>query len=198
MCSQLILSAGILLALPPQQPLVSPPAIGAKVGDFSILDAGGKSRSLYEYREKKAMVIVFVGNECPIANLYFTTLADLDRKYSGMGVQFLAINSNDQDNLRAVATHAREHKAPFPVLKDADHKGADALGAKRTPEAFLLDSEHIIRYRGRIDDQYGYTYRRPTPSHTELKDAIDAVLAGLPVLVSESEVRGCIIGRDKN
>jgi hypothetical protein len=113
-------------------------------------------------------------------------------------VKFLAINSNDQDALPAVVAHARERKVPFPVLKDRDHQAADALGARRTPEAFLLDSDHIIRYRGRIDDQYGYTYRRPVPTKTELKDAIDQLLGGKPVLVSESDVRGCIIGRDKN
>jgi peroxiredoxin len=174
------------------------PAVGTKVADFAVVDSDGKKHSLDEYRGKKAVVIVLVGTECPIANLYFGTLAELHREYSNKGVQFLAINSNDQDSLPAVAKHAREHKVPFPTMKDVKHEAADALGAKRTPEAFLLDSGRVIRYRGRIDDQYGYTYRRPTPSKTELKDAIDAVLAGLPVVVSESEVRGCIIGRDKN
>jgi peroxiredoxin len=193
-----MLSAGILLTLLPQQSLISPPAIGAKVADFTILDADGQPLSFYGYRDKKALVVVFIGNDCPIANLYFATLADLDRKYTDKGVKFLAINSNDQDALPAVVAHARERKVPFPVLKDREHQAADTLGARRTPEAFLLDSDHIIRYRGRIDDQYGYTYRRPVPTKTELKDAIDLLLAGKPILVPESDVRGCIIGRDKN
>jgi peroxiredoxin len=154
-------------------------------------------RSLKQYTDKKAIVIVFVGTECPIANLYFPTLAEMHRAYSDKGVQFLAVNSNDQDGAAEVAAHARERKIPFPVLKDNEHKAADALGARRTPEAFLLDAQHVIRYRGRIDDQYGYTYRRARPSRTELKDAIEQVIHGKAVATPETEVRGCMIGRSK-
>jgi len=173
------------------------PAIGAKVADFSLSDTEGRQRSLSDYKDKKAIVIVFVGTECPIANLYFPTLAQMKQKYSASGVQFLAINSNDQDSLPEVVAHARERKVSFPVLKDSDHRAADALGARRTPEAFLLDSGRVIRYRGRIDDQYGYTYRRSSPSQTELKNAIEEVLANKPVTTPQSEVRGCVIGRGK-
>src|SRR5262249_44802245 len=150
-----------------------PPAIGAKVTDFSIQDTNGLPRSLSLYKDKKAIVAVFVGTECPLANKYFPTLVDMHHKYAKQGVQFLAVNSNDQDSFGAVLRHARERKIPFPVLKDTDHMAADALGARRTPEAFLLDSTYVIRYRGRIDDQYGYNYQRDAPTKTELKDAIE-------------------------
>jgi peroxiredoxin len=179
------------------EPPPAPPAIGAKVADFSLADTDGKQHSLASYKSRKAVVIVFVGTECPIANLYFPTLAELRGKYSDKRVQFLAINSNDQDSLADVVAHARERKVPFPVLKDSDHRAADALGARRTPEAFVLDAGLVIRYRGRIDDQYGYTYRRAAPTRTDLKDAIDELLAGKPVSRPESEVRGCVIGRVK-
>jgi peroxiredoxin len=176
---------------------LAPPAIGAKVADFSLADVDGRVHSLYGFKDKKAIVIVFVGTQCPIANLYVPGLIDLHKKYGEKGVQFLAINSNDQDTLEAVVAHARERKVPFPVLKDVSHKAADALGARRTPEAFVLDAAHTIRYRGRIDDQYNYTSRRPAPAKTELKDAIENLLAGKPVATPESEVQGCVIGRDK-
>ena len=58
---------------------------------------------------------------------------------------------------------------PFPVLKDFDHKVADAFGAKRTPEAFLLDAKRVIRYHGRIDDQYGIGFRREKPTRRDLQ-----------------------------
>src|SRR5262249_51414727 len=116
-----------------------PPAIGARVPDFTAKDTSGRACSLYSYKDKKAFVVVFVGTECPIANLYLPTLAEMHRKYSEKGVQFLAINSNEQDSFGSVVAHAREFKAPFPMLKDFEHKAADALGARRTPEAFLLD-----------------------------------------------------------
>jgi peroxiredoxin len=175
-----------------------PPAIGAKVADVAMKDVSGHSRTLGEYKGKKAIVVIFVGTQCPIANLYFPTLAEMQKRYADKGVQFLAINSNEQDSFEDVVAHARERKLPFPVLKDAGQRTADALGARRTPEAFLLDGNRTIRYRGRIDDQYGYLYRRETPARTELKDAIDELLTGKPIAVPETECRGCLIGRSKN
>jgi peroxiredoxin len=192
----LALSTGTF-GIGPAIDVLAPPAAGAKVSDFTLQDTAGARHTLHDYKDKKAIVVVFVGTECPIANLYFPTLAELHTKYATRGVQFLAINSNDQDTLESVTAHAREHKVPFPVLKDPDHKAADVWGARRTPETFLLDSTGIIRYHGRIDDQYGYTYRRAAPTRTELKDAIEQLLSGKPITTPESEVRGCVIGRAK-
>ena len=160
-------------------------------------DIDGQHRTLGEYKNKKAIIAVFVGTECPLANLYLPTLAEMQKHYGAKGVQVLAINSNDQDSFAEVVAHARERKPPFPVLKDADQRAADAFGARRTPEAFLLDGSLTIRYRGRIDDQYGYTYRRTAPTRTELKDALEELLAGKPISTPESECRGCLIGRGK-
>jgi peroxiredoxin len=174
-----------------------PPAIGAKVADVALKDVSGRQRTLGEYRSQKAIVAVFVGTQCPIANLYLPTLADLQKRYAERGVQILAINSNDQDSFADVVEHANERKLPFPMLKDADQRAADAFGARRTPEAFLLDANGIIRYRGRIDDQYGYAYRRAAPSRTELKDALEELLAGKPITTPESPCVGCVIGRVK-
>lgn len=174
-----------------------PPAVGARVPDVRLPDIDGKPRALSEFKSKRAVVVVFVGTECPLANLYYPTLAELHRRYADKGVQFLAINSNEQDTPAEVTAHARERKIPFPVLKDSDHRAADAFGARRTPEAFLLDADRVIRYRGRIDDQYGYSYRRAAPTRTELKDALEDLLAGRAVAVPETAVQGCVIGRKK-
>ncbi len=174
-----------------------PPAVGAKVGDVTMKDVSGRTRTLSEFKNKKAIVVIFVGTECPIANLYFPTLAEMQRRYDDRGVQILAINSNDQDTFADVVAHAHERKLPFPICKDADQRAMEAFGARRTPEAFLLDGDRTIRYRGRIDDQYGYTYRRAVPTHTELKDALTELLAGKAVTVPESECQGCLIGHSK-
>jgi peroxiredoxin len=189
------LAAALSLAAEPASPV--PPEPGAKVVNFAAKAVDGKVRSLSDYRGKKAVVVVIVGTECPISNLYVVTLAEMHQKYSDKGVQFLAVNSNDHDTFDEVAAHARERKLPFPVLKDEDHSVVDALGASRTPEAFLLDAGGVIRYTGRIDDQYGYRYRRASPSQTELKDAIDAILAGKPVVVPKTKLEGCNVDRRK-
>jgi mono/diheme cytochrome c family protein len=76
---------------------------------------------------------------------------------------------------------------------------ADHFGAERTPEVFLLDQDRVIRYRGRIDDQYGYQegigYERPEAVHSDLAVAIEELLAGKPVSSPVTVSTGCLIGR---
>jgi peroxiredoxin len=172
-----------------------PPAIGATVPDVRLRDVHRRPRSLAGFKGKKAFVVVFLGTECPLANLYVPTLIELHRRYAGKGVQVLAINANSQDSFLRVSAHAQEREVPFPVLKDFDHKAADAFGAKRTPEAFLLDANRVVRYHGRIDDQYGLGYRRAKPTRRDLQEALDELLAGKPVTTARTEVEGCLIGR---
>jgi peroxiredoxin len=182
-----------LAAAPDAKPALPQP--GAAVADVKLIDQHRRPRSLAGFKEKKALVVVFVGTECPLANQFLPTLNDLHREYAGKGVQFLAINSNPQDSFVAMAAHAIERSVPFPVLKDFEGKAAAAFGATRTPEAFVLDPERIIRYHGRIDDQYGIGVRRDEPKRRDLKAALDELLAGKPVSVPTTEVEGCVIGK---
>jgi peroxiredoxin len=173
----------------------APAAIKAPVEDFALYDVHRRQRSLSGFSDKKAFVIVFVGIECPLANLCLPTLIDLHRQYAGQGVQFVAINANPQDTFLAVSSHAQERGIPFPVLKDFDQGFARSIGATRTPEVFLLDASRIIRYHGRIDDQYTVTHRRSAPSRNDLRDALDEVLASKDVSRSETKITGCVINK---
>ena len=87
----------------------------------------------------------------------------------------------------------------FPVLKDNNNEIADQLGAVRTPEVFVLDKDHVVRYWGRIDDQYGFKtgagYVKPKLNERSLADAIDEVLAGKEVSKPVVKADGCFIGR---
>jgi len=171
------------------------PAAGAAVPNLTLPDIHRRPRSLAGFKDAKAFVVVFVGTECPIANLYVPTLIELHKDYAAKGVQFLAINSNSQDTFTLVSAHAQERAVPFPVLKDFDHAAADAFGARRTPEAFVLDAGRVIRYRGRIDDQYGVGVMKAKPTRQNLKEALDEVLAGKSVTTPATDVAGCVTGR---
>ena len=118
----LLLSAAFAGGKASAERALVPPAIGAKVGDVAMKDVSGRIRSLREFKNKKAIVVIFVGTECPIANLYFPTLAEMQKRYADKGVQILAINSNDQDTFADVVAHASERKLPFPICKDADQR----------------------------------------------------------------------------
>jgi peroxiredoxin len=152
-----------------------------QVAGFSLKDSGGKTVSLSDFRDKKAVVVVFTGVECPLASQYNTRLKELHEEFADKGVQFLAIDSNSQDSAEAVAEYAKKRELPFPVLKDEDQKVADLVGAKRTPEAFVLDARGTVRYHGRIDDQFGIGVQRLKPTRRDLADAIAELLDGKPV-----------------
>jgi len=168
-----------------------------KVGAFTLKDTEGRNVSLTDFGDQKAIVVAFIGTECPLGNLYVGRLKELHAEFAGRDVQFLAINSNSQDSAEEVAEHAHKREIPFPILKDANGRVADMFGARRTPEVFLLDASGVIRYRGRVDDQHGIGYTRTRPTRRDLAEAIEDVLAGKPVSVSTTEAVGCCIGREK-
>src|SRR5262249_30324445 len=81
-----------------------------------------------------------------------------------------------------------------------DDKGAavEALKAAATPEAFVLDHNFVLRYRGRIDDGYSARLKKSrTITHHDLKDALDDLLAGKPVGTPLTKAVGCPIDLDR-
>lgn len=168
---------------------------GASVGNLTFKDIRYLPRSLDDFKDKKAFVLVFTNTTCPLVQRYLPALAALDREYRGKGVQLLAVNIGPDDTIVQMAAQAVRYEAEFPFVKDSDHSCVKALGVQRTPEVVVLDAERRIRYRGRIDDQYRLGGTRPEPSRHDLKAALDAVLAGKEVEVKETPVDGCPITR---
>jgi hypothetical protein len=140
-------------------------------------------------------VVAFLGTECPLAKLYGARLAELHGQYVKQGVGFVGINANTQDALTEVAAYARRHGIDFPILKDVGNRVADAMGAIRTPEVFVLDADCVVRYWGRIDDQYGIGVAHKAPQQSWLTAALDELLAGQKVSMPAVPSVGCHIGR---
>lgn len=177
--------------------------LGQKVENFQLRDFRGKEHSLDELASKKLVVIAYLGTECPLAKLYAPRLAELAKTYDSKGVAFLGLSSNQQDSATELLHYARVHHVEFPILKDLSNVVADKMKAERTPEVFLLDENRVVRYVGRIDDQYGFTpsggsYMNTSPKRRDLQAAIDELLAGKPVSQPSTKVAGCLIGRVKD
>ena len=169
----------------------------AKIDDFTLQDHLGAKHSLSEWQDKQAVVVVFLGTECPLAKLYGARLAEMEREYRDQGVAFVGIDSNQQDSLLEIGHFARTHKIDFPILKDATAAVADQFGATRTPEAFILGKDGSVLYRGRIDDEFGIGFQRARDIRHDLAAALDETLAGKEVTTSSTEPVGCLIGRAK-
>jgi peroxiredoxin len=166
--------------------------VGKTIGDFTLNDTGGRAVSL---KDGKAFVVVFLGTQCPINNAFLPRLAELYKEFAPQGVKFLAVNANHQDTPNDIAEHAKKYAVPFPVVRDPGAAVADRFGARRTPEAFVLDAGRTIRYQGRIDDQFGVGFQRPAPTRHDLAEALKEVLAGKAVTRASTPVAGCLIGR---
>jgi peroxiredoxin len=171
-------------------------AVGDKTANSgSLRDLRGNRRALHDFKGNKAIVLAFVGAECPVSNLYLPGLVELEKKFRKEGVQFLAVYPNHAEDLDQIAGHAYDRGVAFPVLKDVGQKLADSLGVTRVPTVVVLDGEFTLRYRGRVNDQYGVAARRPKPTREDLALALDEVLAGKKIAVAETEADGCLISR---
>ena len=171
--------------------------VGTKVDDFTLQDHLGATHSFSEWHDKRAVVVVFLGTECPLAKLYGARLAELDAEYRPKGVAFVGIDSNQQDSLLEIGNYVRVHKIDFPMLKDSAGKVAEQFGATRTPEAFVLSGTGEVLYHGRIDDQFGIGYQRQNGVTRDLANALDEILAGKSVSTPSTEPVGCYIGREQ-
>jgi hypothetical protein len=186
-------------ALPPASAAEksTPLALGEKLPRGATLrDLRGNRRSVHDFKGYRALVLVFAGADCPVSNLYLPELIEAEKSYRKKQVQFLAIYPNAGEDLDQVAVHAFDRDVPFPVLKDAGGKLARDLGVTRVPTVVVLDGDHVLRYRGRINDRYGAASRREKASREDLLMAVDEVLGGKKVTVAETEVDGCLLGSD--
>lgn len=199
-CS-LILAVLAAAVVPPAS--AATPEIGTVVSDLAANDYLGAKHSLSQVGDE-ILVLAFLGTECPLATLYTPRLIEMSEKYAEQGVVFWGVNSNRQDSVTEIASYVRRHNVSFPMLKDLRQQIADSVGATRTPQVVVVDGEHRIRYRGRIDDQFGFiksdrnkNYQKTEPENNDLVAALDALLAGKVVPNSETELAGCLIGRDR-
>jgi len=166
-------------------------AIGTAAPDFTLPDADGRAHSLASLKGKSGTVIIFVATKCPISNAYNARMQKLAEDYRARGVNVVGINPNVAELADEVKRHAAENGLKFPILKDTGNKIADRYDAQVTPEAYLLDASGKLVYRGRIDN----SRNGDSISSTDLRDAIEAVLAGKPVEKAEVKAFGCSIKR---
>jgi peroxiredoxin/mono/diheme cytochrome c family protein len=171
-------------------PAAATPA-GDPAPDFTLPDLEGRPVELRSFRDRKAVVLLFLGIECPRSRAAEPRLADLAASYGPRGVAFLAINSNWNESAREIAEHVRRAAFPIPVLKDEDGRVADLYKVGIQPAAVVIDAAGTIRYRGLIDDHKNEEFVR----RRYLKDAIEAILSGAEVAMPVTEPEGCVVRR---
>ena len=184
------LAAVAALALPA---LADAPAIGSAAPAFELKTVDGKPFSLADAEKANSyVVLMFIATQCPYSNGYNDRMRDMAAAYAKMGIQFVGINSNNTESVEETAAHAKQHGFGFPVLKDPGNKVADLYDARRTPEIFVIGRDGKLLYHGRIDDNSNDASKVTSP---DLKNALDALLAGQAVAKAETKAFGCTIKR---
>jgi peroxiredoxin len=172
-------------------------ALGTPAPDFELPDVtSGRTVALGDFRDKKALLVMFVCRHCPYVQHVQLELARLGKDYAGHDVGIVAISSNDaaaypDDGPESLREMAAQLGFVFPYLYDESQETARAYSAACTPDFFLFDDRRRLVYRGQLDDSRPSNGKPVTGR--DLRAAIDAVLAGRPVDENQMPSLGCNI-----
>lgn len=171
-------------------------ALGTPAPDFSLPDvAHNRLVTLAELRGARPLLVMFISRHCPFVMHVAGELARIDRDY-GERVAMVGISSNDvegypDDAPDRMAAMARDFGYRFPVLGDGSQDVAHAYAAACTPDFFLFDADRRLVYRGQLDASRPGNGIPVTGS--DLRSALDAVLAGESVRAEQLPSMGCNI-----
>jgi hypothetical protein len=137
-----------------------------------------------------------VSTDCPLSNRYVPEMNRMASAYASRGVAFYAIQGDATVALNEVQAHVKQFGYTFPYLLDPEESLAALTGAKVTPEAAVLTPDGGLRYLGRLDNRLeDFGKERVQVTEFDLRDALDAVLAGKPVPHPRTKALGCAITR---
>jgi len=171
-------------------------ALGTPAPDFRLRDFDGVTHALADFREARALLVVFICSHCPFVQHVRVALSQFARDFQPRGLAIVAINSNDiaacpQDGPDGMRHEAHAAGYVFPYLFDADQSVAKAYRAACTPDFFLFDANGALAYRGRLDETGP---KAGVPPHgRDLRAALDAVIAGHAPPAEQQPSVGCNI-----
>ena len=172
-------------------------ALGTEAPDFSLPEpATGKTRSLADFVESDALLVMVLSNHCPFVKHIADELSAFAREYQPKGIAIVAINGNDvasypADSPEKMAEEVESRGYVFPYLFDESQEVVKAYQAACTPDFFLFDRGRRLVYRGQFDASRPSL---PTPiTGQDLRAACDAVLAGEQPSENQSPSIGCNI-----
>jgi peroxiredoxin len=162
-----------------------------------LADSNGTIHTERELQQAPAMVLFFIMPDCPISQGYVPEMNRIADAYGSRGVKFFAVQADLTASLAVVRKHVTEYGYHFPVLIDPKQQLVRHTGATVTPESFVLTRTGTVFYQGRIDNRIASLgTKRPQATEFDLRNAIDAALAGRPVAHAKTTAYGCLITKE--
>ena len=130
---------------------------GDKAPDFNLKGVDGETHSLADFKDGKALLVVFMCNHCPYVKPKIDTIKNLQSKFKDKGLIVVGINANQsedypEDSFEGMVKTSKEKDFNFAYLHDESQEVAKTYGASCTPDPFLFDKEQKLVFHGRIDD----------------------------------------------
>jgi peroxiredoxin len=170
----------------------------AAVPPFQLRDTQGAIHTPGEWNGQNAILLFFVTTDCPIGNSYVPELNRIREVYAGRGVMVYAVQTDTTMPEAVVSKYAKDYAYGFPLLLDPRQVLIHLTGATVTPQAAVLSPDGKVLYLGRIDNRVAdFGKQRPQATERDVRDALDAVLAGKPVPHPVTKSIGCAINRVK-
>ena len=161
---------------------------------FELRDTNGTAHTASEWQGKRAVVLFFTMTDCPLANGYVPEMNRLRASYGPQGIAFYAVQVDNTVSDADVKKYAQEYRYTFPMLNDPSLIMARLTGAKVTPEVAVLSASGEVLYLGRVDNKVeDLTHPRYAATQPELRNALDAVLAGKAPKEARTRAVGCSI-----
>jgi hypothetical protein len=161
---------------------------------FQLRDTHGAVHTQAEFAGHKAVVLFFTTTDCPIANSYVPEMNRIHEAYASRGVLFYAVQTDLTIPEGDVVNYARDFGYGYPLLLDQKQLLVRFAAATITPQVAILAPDGKLLYLGRIDNRVAdFGKQRLTPTVLDLRDSLDAVLAGKPVPHATAKSVGCAI-----
>jgi hypothetical protein len=161
----------------------------------AVRDIDGVLREPFKVEKSHLEALFFVTNDCPVSNYYSHEIRRICDDYATRGVGCALVYTDPTMTDEQARQHAAEYgHGAYPKIVDRAHVLVKATGAAINPTAVVVKPDASIAYRGRIDNFYAAIgkQRRVVTEH-DLRDALDAVIAGKPVAKAETSPVGCYI-----
>lgn len=154
----------------------------------------GEEYAFQKIKENKATVVYFLAPECPLSQNYTLPIKTIKEEYADKNIEFIGVVAGKYYTQQEIQDYVNEYNLTLPLLLDPDYTLTHLLGAKITPEVFVLSAQGNVLYSGKIDNWYislGRNRKKPTEFY--LKDALNAINSGQKISIKKTEAVGCYI-----
>ncbi len=108
----------------------------------------GDSLVLDNYAERNATVLFYLSSRCPATPEAMELVNKTYERYRHDDVLFIGLIGNTEEGAQEVKTFCQHAGVCFPVYRDPKRTVAQKLGATQTLQAYLIDKEGAVRFRG--------------------------------------------------